>query len=260
MKAVRLICCVSILLVCSVANVAAGRSLTNVNAATKTKHLPALKETAALVSSSLGQGVLIIGTFLALVCGPMGCSGTDIDEAEPAVTQVVPVDTSSEDAEGGAYKLSDYLGKYIAYVGNGDGSISTAYVTSYTSTSEQIIIQDEADDWKWEEEEKTISLNTVVGVMHQAHTLTGEEVSFKRVHGAMPLLWGDDPLPDRLYGTVDVVYIAAILPEGSGEPTAVGVTVHSGDSGEIDARRFRVHLPYTVFLPIGRATLIDASK
>ena len=65
-------------------------------------------------------------------------------------------------------------------------------------------------------------------------------------------------LPDTLYGTVDVTYVEAVLPEGSGEATAIGVTVHSGLFND-EKRQIWVnlHLPATVYLPIGRVNFID---
>ena len=246
----------SVLLAFGSTNIAAGPALTP--AVAKAKHLPVLKEAVAFVNSGLGRRVLVFGMSLTLICGQMGCGTDDMDEAPQELTQVVTDDTSSADTEGGAYDSRDYWGNYIAYVGDGDGSISTGYVTSYLARPEKLILESEDDGaWKnWEEEEEEgISVHAVVGVMHQTHALAGEEVSFKRVHGAMPQLWGDDLLPDHFYGTVDVVYIAAVLPEGSGEPTAVGVTVHSGDFG---GRKVRVQWGYTVFLPIGRVEFIDA--
>ena len=246
----------SVLLAFGSTNIAAGHALTP--AIAKAKHLPVLKEAVAFVNSGLGRRVLVFGMSLALICTQVGCGTDDMDEAPQVVTQVADEDTSSDDIEGGAYEARDYLGNYIAYVGHGDGSISTGYVTSYLSKPGKLILESEDEDgWEWEKEEEEISVHAVVGVMHQTHALAGEEVSFKRVNGAMPLLWGDDLLPDHLYGTVDVVYVAAVLPEGSGEPTAVGVTVHSGDFA---GRKVVVQWPFTVFLPIGRVEFTDADE
>ncbi len=200
----------SVLLAFGSTNIAAGPALTP--AVAKAKHLPVLKEAVAFVSSGLGRRVFVFGMSLTLICGQMGCGTDDMDEAPQELTQVVTDDTSSADTEGGAYDSRDYWGNYIAYVGDGDGSISTGYVINFVR--EKLVIET-ADDvgWEWEEEE-SISLHAVVGVMHQTHALAGKEVSFKRVNGAMPR-WGDDLLPDHLYGTVDVVYVAAVLPKGS---------------------------------------------
>ena len=248
----------SVLLAFGITNMATGYAPPS--AVAKAKHLPMLKNAGAALAQAgrgLGWGVLVFSTSLALVCTQVGCGTDDMDEAPQVVTQVAAEDTSSDDIEGGAYEARDYWGNYIAYVGDGDGSISTGYVINFAR--EKLILESEDDGawkkWEEEEEEEGISVHAVVGVMHQTHALAGEEVSFKRVHGAMPQLWGEALVPDILYGRVDVVYVAAVLPEGSGEPTAIGVTVHSGDFG---GRKVRWQWPDTVFLPIGRVEFIDA--
>ena len=63
---------------------------------------------------------------------------------------------------------------------------------------------------------------------------------------------------DSLNGMVDVVYVEALWPEGSGEPTAVGVTVNSGNIGAERVDWWGESPPYTVFLPINRVEFSDA--
>lgn len=246
------------------ANLTAGHALPPVIA--KAKHMPVLQDAAAMLNKygrGLGRGVVIIGSSLLLICGLMGCGSDDMDEAPQEAIKVATADAVSEDiAEGGAYEPSDYLGNYVAFISGGDGAIETGYVTAQFSLKNEIQVR--LDEAERREDDSTIGLREVVGVMYYAHALEGKEVSFKRMHGAMPGHehgavedWWKDLLPNILYGTVDVVYIEAVLPEGSGEPTAVGVTVHSGDNG---ARRVQARLPYTVFLPFNRIEFVDASE
>ena len=249
----------SVLLAFGIANIAAGNVFAP--AVAKVKHSPVLKNMVAVLaqaSRGLGRGVLVASTSLLLVCTQMGCGTDDTDEAPQVITRFVTDNTSNEGKEENVYELHNYVGNYIAFVGDGDGSISTGYVTHIISKLDNLILESEDKGGWGEEEEEAISLHEVVGVMHRTHVLAGEEVSFKRVHGAMPH-WGggDDILPDHLFGTVDVVYVEAVLPEGSGEPTAVGVTVHSGAFAK-DWQLQVVQWHDTVFLPINRVKFIDA--
>lgn len=156
--------------------------------------------------------------------------------------------------------MIDYLGKYIAFVGGGDGSITTGYVSSVFNYVNKLEVRaDDGERWE-QEQEQEINMQEVVGVMHRTHPLINEEVAFKRIVGAIPRWWQlqqHGELPDRLYGTIDVAYVEAVLPEGSGAPTVFGVTVHSGDIGQ---QRLPMQIETPVFLPANRVEFIDATE
>ena len=181
-------------------------------------------------------------------------------------------DTSSDEvleSEPIPYALSDYLEKYIVYVARGDAALAAGYV--FRLKGGKLVVRPRGDDkavkadeagWPLVDEDfNGIRLDTVVGVMHRNHALVGEKVSFPRIRGAMPTdRWDDDMRFDSFNGMVDVVYVKALWPEGSGEPTAIGVTVNSANVGDVLIKMSREGPPHTVYLPIDRVEFVDAPK
>ena len=267
----KLLACLCVLLLCGNANIAVGQLAVGQRAVVEAQRLPVLGKIFS-VRNKLIRGVLVVGASLALLCSQTGCGTDGGDEVETGSSELVaPVeDTSIEEVLEIAptpYTLFDYVGKYIIYVGEGDVSFTTGYVSQLRGG--KLIIKanlDEKakrrrkDEKLLNENLREITLDIVVGVMHRTHELIGKEVFFPRIHGAMPTdRWADNMRFDNFYGTVDVVYIEALLPEGSGETTAVGVTVHAGDIGGVRAA-LRGDMPYTVFLPIGRVQFTEADE
>ena len=244
----------SLVLACGITGLATALPLA------KPQPVPMLKDAAVGFLAKYGRYIGIIGTSLVLACGPMGCGGDDVEETPTAVEQTAVEDTSSEEIEEDpSYTLVDYLGKYIAFVGDGDGSITTGYVgdvLSYIGKIEVITKNKERKGWFDSQEIRT---QEVVGVMHRTHPLIDEEASFKFIVGAVPLWWNHDRWPDKLYGSIDVVYVKPVFPEGSGEPTVFGITVHSGDIG-LRRVRVAVSLEDTVFIPANRVEIIDNAE
>ena len=256
--------CSCVLLLCGSANLTAARGG---HVAAEVQRLPVVKNLLSAwgkIGRSLGKGALVVGTSLLLICGQTGCGGDEADETETVVTKVVTVE-KEDTLDGSPFRIADYLDKYIIYVSDGDGSLATGYVIKLLGGKLRLRAA-EADDslplWMQEEleqKEEVIDLQTVVGVMHRTHALIDEEVSFKRIHGAMHFNHKNRNLPDTLLGTVDVVYVEALLPEGSGEATAVGVTVHSGFFHD-DLHWVRLQPSETIYLPIGRVNFREAAK
>ena len=228
---------------------------------TKTQRLPIWKDARDAAVSLWGKykrGIAVVGTSALLVCGPMGCGGDDVDEIETVAEQTVAEEETEgeEILEDPPYTLVDYLGKYVAFVGGGDGAIVTGYVTNVFSHLNKLeIIPDENLERGWGLEQE-IRLLEVIGVMHHAHPLINEEVSFKNIAGAFQ--WRDRGiLPNKIYGTVDVVYVEAVMPEGSGEPTVYGVTVHTGQFG---FRQLPLQIEETVFIPANRVEFVETAE
>lgn len=169
------------------------------------------------ITSKIGHGLLIGGASLFFMCTQPGCGGGEMEAGESAssVVEMVAPDDDAVEVEK-PYAANDYIGRYVVFVSDGEGSIDSGLVVDKGKNAGELVVIEEPQQHvrvrKRDEFGRQVNgfelipigglthvpMKTIIGVMDTHHDEIGTVVEFNSADARSYLsLFFAETLPRR---------------------------------------------------------------